>query len=331
MAIPAEVLEDLLREADDLSMHDLFVKLLQDSPDLGDQEFREWVELESFGYPTKQMGDGHHTEAPKYRWIYGEAYTSPAVFHHDELPLLAGVTELEELEAEHGELAVKLPGLVKFVVEDKSIARVLTAIRQEAVRRLKRLQLRFAKAGGATKSAAEPNGDGKRVAVVHGRNAGLRKAVFDSLTALGLQPLEWEQCVNEAGKGSPYVGEVLDALFRKVQAVVVLFSGDDLGQLRKELWDEHEEAAEKDLHPRARQNVLLECGMALAKYPDRTIMISAGACMIPSDLVGRHVLRMSSSEDSKKALVGRLKTAGCAVDAIDGWKNVADFPVDVGK
>jgi hypothetical protein len=37
------------------------------------------------------------------------------------------------------------------------------------------------------------------------------------------------------GKGSPYIGEVLDAAFSNAQAVVVVLTGDDFARLRDDL------------------------------------------------------------------------------------------------
>ena len=62
---------------------------------------------------------------------------------------------------------------------------------------------------------------GTTVFVVHGRNLAVRDAVFSFLRAVGLKPLEWTHALKLTSKGSPYVGEVLDAAFSKAAAVVV--------------------------------------------------------------------------------------------------------------
>ncbi|MFD9643048.1 TIR domain-containing protein [Streptomyces sp. NPDC059082] len=56
--------------------------------------------------------------------------------------------------------------------------------------------------------------------VIHGRNA--RTGVFEFLRALGLDPIEWPEAIQITGKGSPYIGEVLDTAFSNAQTVVVL-------------------------------------------------------------------------------------------------------------
>ena len=63
---------------------------------------------------------------------------------------------------------------------------------------------------------------GTTVFVVHGRNRAARDAVFDFLRSIGLRPLEWTQALKLTKKGSPYVGEILDAAFGEAAAIIVL-------------------------------------------------------------------------------------------------------------
>ena len=65
------------------------------------------------------------------------------------------------------------------------------------------------------------------VAVVHGRDADVASAVFEFLRALDLRPREWEELLGRASSATPYTGNLVDALFENVQAVVVVFSPDD--------------------------------------------------------------------------------------------------------
>ena len=160
------------------------------------------------------------------------------------------------------------------------------------------------------------------VFVVYGRDETARAALFNLLRAAGLKPLEWEQAVRLTGKGSPYIGEILDAAFAAAQAVVVLFTGDDLAGLREELLKPGEPPEMP--HPQPRPNVILEAGMAFGKYPDRTIIVEIGKTRDISDLLGRHVVRMDGSPERRKALLLRLESAGCAVDLRgDDWMKVA--------
>src|SRR5258705_9710078 len=81
---------------------------------------------------------------------------------------------------------------------------------------------------------------GKTIFVVHGRDEALRKSMFDFLRALGLNPYEWEHALREARGNNPYVGDVLDEVMEKAQAVVVMFSPDDLVQLKEHLWNSND-------------------------------------------------------------------------------------------
>ena len=60
----------------------------------------------------------------------------------------------------------------------------------------------------------------RRVMVVHGRDAEARRAMFDFLRALNLEPAEWSKLVTETEKAAPYIGEVLDRAFEHAAAVV---------------------------------------------------------------------------------------------------------------
>ncbi len=64
--------------------------------------------------------------------------------------------------------------------------------------------------------------DRRRVFVIHGRNERARRGLFEFLRAIGLDPIEWSEAGRMTGKGSPYIGEILDAAFGNAQAVVVL-------------------------------------------------------------------------------------------------------------
>lgn len=155
--------------------------------------------------------------------------------------------------------------------------------------------------------------DPRKVFVVHGRNTAARNAMFDFLRSMGLRPIEWSQAVKLTGKGTPYIGEVLDAAFADAQAIVVLMTPDEVAYLRQEYAsseDDHE------LQPSAqpRPNVLFEAGMALGRDPDRTILVEFGKVRPFSDVAGRHALRLDGSTESRKLLAERLETAGCELD-----------------
>ena len=126
-----------------------------------------------------------------------------------------------------------------------------------------------------------------RVFVVHGRNDALRASLFAFLRAIGLAPLEFSQAIEETGKATPYVGEILDKAFEKVQAVVVLLSPDDEVRLTEALWSDEESDEERNLRRQVRPNVLFEAGMAFGTHADRTVLVQVGQVKPFSDVAGR--------------------------------------------
>lgn len=166
----------------------------------------------------------------------------------------------------------------------------------------------------------------RNVFVIHGRNGPARDAMFDFLRALGLNPLEWGQVVKLTGKGSPYIGEVLDTAFSNAQTVVVVLTGDDLARLRADLLDSHDPDYERNLTPQARPNVLFEAGMAFGRHADRTIMVQIGSVRPFSDVAGKHAVHFQGSAPQRAELRERLKTAGCAVaDGGTDWLKAGNF------
>ncbi|MEX2375858.1 MAG: nucleotide-binding protein [Dehalococcoidia bacterium] len=177
-------------------------------------------------------------------------------------------------------------------------------------------------------SVASPHdADPSVVWVVHGRNLAARDGMFAFLRALGLKPLEWDQAVGLTGKGSPYVGEVLDRAFDMAGAVVVLMTPDEVAYLRPEY---AVSANDPDTlpAPQTRPNVLFEAGMALGRHPDRTVIVELGEIRAFSDVAGRHVVRLDGGAESRKALAQRLHDAGVTVDMTGrDWLTAGDLSV----
>ena len=169
----------------------------------------------------------------------------------------------------------------------------------------------------------------KKVFVVHGRNENARKAIFAFLRSIDLQPIEWGEARRATGKATPYTGEILDNAFNIAQAVIVLFTGDDIARLREEFVKNDDPAYEKILTPQARTNVIFEAGLAFGTHPDRTILVQlANEKTRPfSDIYGRHFLKLSNSPESRFELISRLETAKCEVNyrGRKDWMTTGDF------
>jgi predicted nucleotide-binding protein len=176
------------------------------------------------------------------------------------------------------------------------------------------------------KSVAAPQRRGTTVFVVHGRDLAARDAVFTFLRSLALRPLEWTQALTLTGKGSPYVGEVLDAAFREAAAIVVLLTPDDEAKLNNAFLTARDPKYERKLTGQARPNVLFEAGMAFGKDPNSTVLVQLGETRPFSDVGGRHVLHLSDSPTSRQEFATKLANAGCNVDTSGtDWLAAGDF------
>ena len=178
----------------------------------------------------------------------------------------------------------------------------------------------------ARAEAADFAEDRRKVMVVHGRDGRLRKAMFDFLRSVDLRPLEWSELVGSVNAGAPYIGEVLDAAFAQAQAVVVLSTPDDVAWLRDDLVPEGDPDSEGVPKGQPRPNVFLEAGMAIGRFPTRTIFTEVGMMRPASDLAGRHAVRLDSGPECRRDLAQRLERAGCLAktDGTD-WLSAGDF------
>jgi hypothetical protein len=144
-----------------------------------------------------------------------------------------------------------------------------------------------------------------------------------------LNPLEWEMALARTKKGAPYIGEVLDAAFAEVGAVIVLLTPDDEARLNPAFWKESDGPEERELTGQARANVIFEAGMAFGRHEDRTILVQVGSIRPFSDVGGRHVIRLSNEIGTRQSLANRLRTIGCAVDQTGtDWHREGDFAAD---
>ena len=165
-----------------------------------------------------------------------------------------------------------------------------------------------------------------QVFVVHGRNDKIRQALFAFLRSVGVQPIEWNKALTMTKKGSPYVGEVIDAAFDQARAIIVLFTPDDEAKLKKEFITKSDPTYEKKYTGQPRPNVFFEAGMAFGRHPTRTILVQVGKIRPVSDIAGRHMTHLTNSMTSRQQFIAKLKAAGLDVDTIgDSWHTEGDF------
>jgi predicted nucleotide-binding protein len=106
------------------------------------------------------------------------------------------------------------------------------------------------------------------------------------------------------------------------QAVVALFTPDDLAQLQPRLLEKGEIAEPPTGQPRP--NVLFETGLAFALKPPRAvIVVQLGHVRKASDLDGLNYVNLP---EGRAALRRRLIDAGCDVsEASDAWYREGNF------
>lgn len=178
------------------------------------------------------------------------------------------------------------------------------------------------------RTAGSKRAKGNKVWVVYGRNEEVRRSLFALLRSVGLQPIEWNSAIAQTKKGSPFIGEILDAGFSKAVATVVLFTPDDEAKLKDEFIKRSDQRFERKLTGQPRPNVVFEAGMAFGRQPEGTIIVQVGKIRPISDLLGRHVVHLNDSFDSRHQLIVKLRSVGCPVDDTGAdWRTARGFSV----
>lgn len=186
--------------------------------------------------------------------------------------------------------------------------------------------------GGAkemVEQSIERSIDARKVFVVHGRNAKVRESLFSFLRAVGVEPMEFSEAKKLTGEPSPYIFDILKKAFENVQAVVVLFTPDDVAKLDERFLNSGDLEHDRTLTGQARQNVIFEAGMAFAMFQKRTILVQIGSVRPFSDISGVHFIRFSGDPESRHDLVDALENAGVEIDykGKRDWLSIGDFSI----
>lgn len=158
--------------------------------------------------------------------------------------------------------------------------------------------------------------DPKKVFVVYGRDHEARDAIYDILEKLDLKPIDWDRALSLVNHSNPYIGEVIDKAMEEAQAIIVLLTGDDEARLQEKFIASDDPESERNLMPQPRPNVIFEAGLALGKFPERTIFISfisLGKLRL-SDIGGRYISSWNNDSKTRHSLVETLKRLGCQPD-----------------
>ena len=152
--------------------------------------------------------------------------------------------------------------------------------------------------------------DPRAVFIVHGRDMFAVEVLKELLAGLGLKQLTLEAVLHELGTANAQLWDVIYAGMQMAQAVIVLMTGDDEARLCEGLAD-----APQDLTRQARQNVLIEAGLALGMCDNRTIVVRCTSAVIPADFSGLFRIDVPGDGDWRVAVQERLAIAGCPLEA----------------
>ncbi|BAL79188.1 hypothetical protein S23_59990 [Bradyrhizobium cosmicum] len=163
--------------------------------------------------------------------------------------------------------------------------------------------------------------------VVHGRDTRLTEDMFALLRALGLNPLEWSQAVQNVPGANPNIGKIVHTALKQVQGVIVMFSPDEQAKLKSKF------ASPKDkrdrlhlLEGQSRPNVIFEAGIALGAHAEKTLLVEVGEVRKISDIDGMHILHLNNSAASRKELAQRLRKLKFKVDTSGtSWLTTGNF------
>lgn len=139
------------------------------------------------------------------------------------------------------------------------------------------------------------------VFIVHGHDEQAKESCARFIEKLGLNAVILHEQANE-GK------TIIEKLEKHTDAAyaVVLFTPDDVGASSE---------TPESLHPRARQNVLVELGYMAAKIGrDKVCVLRKGDVEIPSDFLGVLYIDIDAAGAWRLTLAKELKVAGLKVD-----------------
>ncbi|MDE0017639.1 MAG: nucleotide-binding protein [Candidatus Poribacteria bacterium] len=143
-----------------------------------------------------------------------------------------------------------------------------------------------------------------KVFISHGHDEEARTTVAEFVENLGLNVT----VLNEQPNNDPTVIDNLERYADDTGFAIVLLTPDDVGALKDE--------ADRQLNPRARQNVLLELGYLIGKLnPNQVCILYKDGVELPSDIHGVVLyVPMDSADAWKLKLSQGMRNAGLLVD-----------------
>lgn len=155
----------------------------------------------------------------------------------------------------------------------------------------------------------------KQLFIVYGHDKIAKEQLESLLEKLEIQT---NQVTNNTGVT---IIEALENEISCVHAGIILLTPDDISISKKD-YDDHKNDWQGYTHERARQNVILEMGMIMAKLGrNNTIILNKKGVEIPSDIEGVFRLEFEKSpKEALKKLVERLEQCGFQIDKNNVFK-----------
>ena len=167
----------------------------------------------------------------------------------------------------------------------------------------------------------------REVVVIHGRDTARTTFIFKLLQRLNVHAVAFDELIARSGSSSPSIRELIRLAFTQAQAVLVLFTGDDLASLRPDLHGNSEGSGERTPSPQPRPHILFEAGVAVALQHERTIIVEVPPLRGLLNLDGVQVVRFTTgSAEERTQLAGRLRAAGCELDTSGNHWLHLEFP-----
>lgn len=167
-----------------------------------------------------------------------------------------------------------------------------------------------------------------QIVVFYGRDQAVADDLMSLLRVLGLDPRDFSGFRRQAGKSSPYVGEIVEAGLESCVAAVVLMTPDDLVQLDPALVGPQDPIYERTLMGQPRPNVIYEAGLATGHGTPVVYVVCGDQRPMFSDIRGKWVVNFDASPEARQDLVDALRDAGCPVQQVgQGWLRVGAFRV----
>lgn len=145
---------------------------------------------------------------------------------------------------------------------------------------------------------------GNKVFIVHGRDLYAAEAIARAIDNLGLEA----DILHEKPNEGRTIIEKLEETAKNAGYAIVLFTPDDVGNLKEE--------ADKESNPRARQNVIFELGFFIGKLGrKRVCCIYQSLVELPSDIDGLLYVEMDDFGAWKHELAQEIKSARLPIDS----------------